>query len=166
MLSMTMAEMCALSLDDLRALDRKVKEERQTAVRKVLESVRRDSNLDILIVEDNPADARLVKEVFEGNRVPVNLHIVTTAEAGLDFLHGNPPYQQAPIPDIILVDWVLPGMSGAGFIQTLRRDEYFRHVPICVLTGHDPETLPVTPGTRILKKPLGAEQVFNLSETL
>lgn len=80
----------------------------------------------LLLIEDSPADARYLREVFKEAKIRNHLHIVNDAEAALVHLASD-------TPDLILLDMHLPGMQGSELIRTLRADARFASVPIVVL---------------------------------
>ena len=80
----------------------------------------------LLLIEDSPADARYLREVFKEAKIRNHLHIVNDAEAALVHLASD-------TPDLILLDMHLPGMQGSDLIRTLRADARHAAVPIVVL---------------------------------
>ncbi len=91
--------------------------------------------IGILFVEDNPADAELVKGALERSRHPVHVVVTGTAGLAMDFLrrevlHG-PPF---PI-DFILLDLGLPDKSGWEVLSALKGDPQFMEIPVLILTG-------------------------------
>lgn len=89
----------------------------------------------ILMVEDDPADADLAREVLENSKLLVDLHVVQTGEQCLDFLFHRPPYENVPRPDLILLDLNLPGMNGHEVLQTLKSEKEVRRIPVVILTS-------------------------------
>ena len=93
--------------------------------------------LTVLLVEDNPRDVRLTQRAFEQAGVPHDLRAVRDGDDALAYLHREGDYAAAdgsPRPDMILLDLNLPRMGGHEFMQRVRQDVRFRHVPIVVLT--------------------------------
>ena len=80
----------------------------------------------LLLVEDSPADARYLREVFKEAKIWNHLHVVNDAEAALVHLASE-------TPDLILLDMRLPGMQGSELIRALRADARHASVPIVVL---------------------------------
>ncbi|WP_222918059.1 response regulator [Natrinema sp. SYSU A 869] len=99
---------------------------------------------NLLLVEDNPGDARLVEEALSESPPENILHTVSDGDEALDFLYQRDAYADAPRPDIVLLDWNLPGMSGADVLAELSDDPARRVIPIIVLTGSQSETDVVT----------------------
>jgi CheY-like chemotaxis protein len=91
-------------------------------------------SIDILIVEDNPGDARLIKEVLNDNKVYNSLYIVNDGVEALNFLHNQGEYQNAPRPDIIILDLNLPKRDGREVLAEIKADEELRHIPVVIMT--------------------------------
>lgn len=88
---------------------------------------------DLLVVEDNPGDSRLIEEGFRESNVEVTLHVVPRGERALDFVNQRGEYADAPEPDLILLDWNLPRMDGKALLDELR--EASADVPVAIMTG-------------------------------
>jgi len=91
--------------------------------------------VDVLLVEDNPADARIIREALTISRIPHRLHVVEDGEQAIDFVRGQGAYANAPRPDLMLIDLNIPGINGHEVIAQLRADLPARRFPIVVLTG-------------------------------
>ena len=69
--------------------------------------------LIILLVEDDPADQKLIRTSLKDQRIANDLYIVNNGEEGLDYLRHRGDYiKEAPRPDLILLDLNMPGMGG------------------------------------------------------
>lgn len=84
----------------------------------------------ILIVEDEPAIREMVVMALE--RAGYDMAQAASAEEAERVLANG-------LPSLILLDWMLPGMSGIELARRLRRDEYTRDVPIIMLTARSEE---------------------------
>ncbi|RMG88124.1 MAG: response regulator [Candidatus Dadabacteria bacterium] len=107
----------------------------------------------ILLVEDNKMDVELTLDAFRAVRLRSPVHVVTTGEQALDYLLGRPPYddrQAHPLPDLILLDLKLPGLSGQDVLAEVKRRPGLRRIPVVVLTSSREE------GDRALSYDLGA----------
>jgi CheY-like chemotaxis protein len=89
----------------------------------------------ILLVEDNPADVRMIREALEVSRLPHELHVVGDGERALDFVARKGEYAQAPQPDLVLLDLNIPKVHGHDVIAKLRAEPSVGRLPIVVLTG-------------------------------
>lgn len=90
--------------------------------------------IEVLLIEDNPADVRLTQEAFKEGRVANHLSVVNDGVAAMDFLRRDPPYQAAPRPDLILLDLNLPRKSGREVLQEIKSDPILRRIPVMILT--------------------------------
>jgi CheY-like chemotaxis protein len=90
---------------------------------------------DILLVEDNPGDVRLTREVFEDGGITNTLHVVTDGVAALDFIYRRGEHADAPRPDIVLLDLNLPRKDGDEVLEELRDDPEHSQIPVIVLTS-------------------------------
>jgi len=84
----------------------------------------------VLVVEDEPA----IQELIAVNLEHAGHHVVRAkdAETALGVL-------KSALPDVLLIDWMLPGMSGASLARQLRQDERTRQIPIIMLTARSAE---------------------------
>jgi chemotaxis family two-component system response regulator Rcp1 len=95
--------------------------------------------IDILMVEDNPGDVRLTREALKGGKVLNRLHVVEDGVSALDFLYRRPPHQEAPRPDLILLDLNLPKMDGREVLSRIKSDDTLKTIPVVVLTTSQAE---------------------------
>ena len=96
--------------------------------------------LTILLVEDDPADQKLIKTSMKNQRIANELRIVNSGEEALDFLqHGGDYSDDCPRPDLILLDLNMPGMGGKEFLKRIKDDENFKQIPVVILTTSDSE---------------------------
>lgn len=94
---------------------------------------------EILLVEDNETDVVLTRRSFQGARLAVNLHHVSNGEQCLSFLRNEQGYEDAPSPDLILLDLNMPVMDGRETLAELVADDKLSHLPVVVLTTSDDE---------------------------
>jgi CheY-like chemotaxis protein len=95
---------------------------------------------DVLLVEDEPADAHLVKMSFKENRVRCNLHHVWDGVEALAFLRRQgADYADVPRPDLILLDLNMPRMNGRELLAKIKSEPDFSSIPAIVLTTSDIE---------------------------
>ena len=94
-----------------------------------------DENLvEILLVEDNPGDARLAKEALRESSIKNNLHMVDDGEKALNFLYKRGEFKSAPYPDLILLDLNLPKISGYQILSIIKSEDSLRKIPVVVLS--------------------------------
>ena len=99
-----------------------------------------DGTLEILLVEDNPADARLTREVFEGGRLSTHLNVVSDGEQALAFLRREGIYESAPRPKLVLLDLNLPRKDGREVLGELKTDPMLCRIPVIMLTTSAAQT--------------------------
>lgn len=90
--------------------------------------------IDILLVEDNPADVRLTVETLKEEKIYNNLHVVSDGEEALAFLHKKGKYTKAGRPDLILLDLNLPKIDGREVLKEIKSDSKLKSIPVVVLT--------------------------------
>lgn len=90
--------------------------------------------IEILMVEDNPADARWAREALKEGRIQNTTNVVGDGEAALAYLRRQGKYASVQRPDLILLDLNLPKKSGAEVLAEVKTDADLRDIPIVVLT--------------------------------
>jgi CheY-like chemotaxis protein len=90
--------------------------------------------VEILLVEDNPGDARLATEALKDAKVKNNLHWVKDGVEAMAFLRRGGKYADAPHPDVILLDLNLPRKDGREVLAEIKQDEDLRRIPVVILT--------------------------------
>ena len=89
----------------------------------------------ILLVEDSPDDIVLAKRAFRDQQMLEALSVVEDGEAALAFLRRQPPYTQAPIPELILMDLGLPKKDGRAVLEELKADPVLSKIPVLIMTS-------------------------------
>lgn len=95
--------------------------------------------IEILLVEDNPADVRLTREALREGKVYNNLHTAHDGEEALKFLRRESPFEKRPRPDLILLDLNLPRRDGREVLAAIKDDEDLKLIPVVVLTTSNAE---------------------------
>ncbi len=95
--------------------------------------------IDILMVEDNPGDARLTREALKESKVCNNLHHVRDGVEAMEFLRKEGEFGDAPTPDIILLDLNLPRKDGRQVLAEIKAIPHLKHIPVVVLTTSEAE---------------------------
>ena len=93
-----------------------------------------DNMTNILLVEDNPADARLIEEVFKDTDLKNKIYVVKDGVEAMHFLNNVNEYSNAPNPDIILLDLNLPRKDGREVLKEVKENENLKSIPIVILT--------------------------------
>lgn len=94
---------------------------------------------EILVVEDNPGDVRLIMESLKDGRVLSNPRVVSDGIEALVFLHREGKYANAPRPDIILLDLNLPKKNGKEVLAEIKNDPGLKRIPVVILTASSAE---------------------------
>jgi len=95
--------------------------------------------LNILLIEDSPADVLLTKNALADAKVPYHLYNVNDGRHAMSFLRREDRYATAPRPDIILLDLNLPVKDGREVLAELKLDKDLMRIPIIVLTTSERE---------------------------
>lgn len=91
----------------------------------------------LLLVEDNPGDVTLVREALRNTGCETS--VVPDGEAALAYVRREPPYENAILPNLILLDLNLPGKDGHAVLRELKAEPEFLSIPILILTNSDDE---------------------------
>ncbi len=95
--------------------------------------------IDILLVEDDPGDELITREAFEHNKLKNNLHVAHDGEEGLNFLYRRDGFEDAPRPELILLDLNLPKYDGRQLLEKIKSDPDLARIPVVVLTTSSAE---------------------------
>src|ERR1700739_282293 len=90
--------------------------------------------INILLVEDNPGDIRLTKEVLKEGKIKNKLDVVTDGEEAIFFLKKKGQYQDVCTPDLILLDLNLPKKDGREVLAEIKNDPNLMCIPVIILT--------------------------------
>ena len=91
--------------------------------------------IEILLVEDNPGDVRLIVKALRDGKVQNKLHIAKDGMEATAFLHREGEYADALYPDLILLDLNLPKKDGPEVLAEIKEDPALKHIPVVILTS-------------------------------
>lgn len=97
-----------------------------------------NTQLEILLIEDNMNDAELTMRALKKNHVANHIIHVIDGAAGLDFLFGKGAFEGRDIknkPKLILLDLKMPKVSGLEVLEQIKKSEITKHIPVVVLTS-------------------------------
>lgn len=118
--------------------------------------------IEILLVEDNPGDARLTQEALREGKIRNNLHHARDGVEALAFLKREGEFAKAPTPDLVLLDLNLPRKDGREVLAEMKQDPRLRTIPVVVLTTSEAENDIVRSyelhANCYITKPVGLEQ--------
>lgn len=92
------------------------------------------NGIEILLVEDNPADALLMEEALQEDKMLNRLHVVSNGDQALDFLYRRGEYGTCPRPDLIMLDLNLPKKDGREVLAEIKNDPDLKSIPVVVIT--------------------------------
>ncbi len=90
---------------------------------------------EILLVEDNLGDIRILEEAFADAGITSRMNVVRGGEEAMDFLYRRGRFGGAPTPDLIVLDLNMPAKNGRSVLQELKADPLLRNIPVAILTS-------------------------------
>jgi len=126
--------------------------------------------INILLVEDNPGDARLAVEALTEGKITNNISIVQDGIEAISFLRRETGYSDAPRPDLIFLDLNLPKMNGKDVLAAIKKDSELKRIPVIILTTSDADRdISATyelQANCYITKPVGFDQFFNVIQSV
>jgi len=95
--------------------------------------------VEILLVEDNPGDVRLILEAFREGKIYNHLSVVNDGVEAMAFLRREERYANVARPDLILLDLNLPKKDGRDVLAEIKKEESLKGIPVVVLTTSNAE---------------------------
>ncbi|HVZ14365.1 MAG TPA: response regulator [Bauldia sp.] len=96
--------------------------------------------IEILLVEDNPAEVRLTVEGLKEARIANNLNAVMDGQSAIDYLERRGRHADAVRPDLILLDLNLPGIDGRSVLKHVKESPTLKVIPVVIITSSEAET--------------------------
>lgn len=97
------------------------------------------NSIDILVVEDNAGDARLIKEVLNESKIFNSLFFVKDGVDAMNFLHNKGKYSGVPKPDLIILDLNLPKKDGREVLAEIKSEKGLMQIPVVIMTTSQAE---------------------------
>jgi two-component system, chemotaxis family, response regulator Rcp1 len=93
--------------------------------------------IEVLVVQSNPADTLLTVEAFHAAGLTTGLSCVTEGEDALNYVGRKGKYAHVPSPDLIFLDLSQPRVSGLEVLKVIKSTPELMHIPIVVAAGSD-----------------------------
>ncbi|MEM6317775.1 MAG: response regulator [Bacteroidota bacterium] len=91
-------------------------------------------SIQILLVEDNEGDVLLIKKAFADARLANKINVCRDGQEGYEFLKKIGDFEDAPTPDLILLDINMPRVTGLELLEIIKQDEQLKVIPVIMLT--------------------------------
>jgi two-component system, chemotaxis family, response regulator Rcp1 len=93
----------------------------------------------VLMIEDNPGDADLTREILEVSKIKIDLRVALDGIEAMTILKGRGRCASRWQPDLILLDLNIPKKDGRQTLSEIKGQEELRHIPVVILTSSDAE---------------------------
>jgi len=114
--------------------------------------------LHILLAEDDDNDVRITRRAISKAGLAAELSVVRDGQEAISFLFRHPPYQDAPRPDLVLLDMSLPKVDGMEVLSTIKQNNALAALPVVMLTTstrqEDAQTAYTLGGNTFIAKPI------------
>jgi two-component system, chemotaxis family, response regulator Rcp1 len=98
-----------------------------------------NNEIEILLVEDNSADVRLVQEVFKEARIHNKMRVALDGDKAIQILRREGEYARVSLPDLIILDLNLPKKDGREVLKEIKEDKNLKCIPVVILTTSNAE---------------------------
>jgi two-component system response regulator len=126
--------------------------------------------VDVLLVEDDPADVELTREGLKDSKMLIHLDVVDDGIKAMQYLRREAPYADARRPDLIILDLNLPRKDGRQVLTELKKDEALKPIPVVVLTtsqdAWDIQRCYEWGANCWITKPIGLKEFIKIVETI
>ncbi|GAB4312629.1 MAG: response regulator [Methanobacteriaceae archaeon] len=96
----------------------------------------------ILIIFNNPYDARLIKEILKEINFKSKIHFINYGKEAIKFLNKQEKYEETVTPDYILLDSFLPDIKGIELLKYIKHHDKLNTIPVIIIsTSNDPEDI-------------------------
>ncbi len=133
-------------------------------------SATEDRVIQVLLVEDNPADVRLTEEIIKQSSHATNITVAEDGMVAMAMLKGEGAHSGVPRPDLILLDLRLPSKDGPEVLADINSDEELVNIPVMILTGTEAEQSLLNayniPPSRFCRKPIELQRFDNVVSQL
>ncbi len=95
--------------------------------------------VDVLLVEDNPADVELTQRILQDSDYPLNVAVAEDGEVAINMLRKVGVHSNSPRPDLILLDLNMPRKTGYEVLDEMNQDDDLSRIPVLILTSTQAE---------------------------
>jgi CheY-like chemotaxis protein len=99
-----------------------------------------DRGFNLLIVDDDVGQVQLLEVLMKELGLTHQCHHASDGAKALDYLHRRSPYEDAPRPDLVLLDLNMPGMNGHEVVRSIKSDPNLRSIPVIILSSSRDQT--------------------------
>ena len=99
-----------------------------------MDNLTNSGKVDVLLIEDNPADVRMIYEIFKEFDLEVGLHVIDNGIEALKFLNKEEKYENIVDPNLILLDLNLHLITGFEVLEKIKNNDNLKDIPVLVLT--------------------------------
>ncbi len=122
--------------------------------------------IEVLLVESDPAEVVVIKQSFLTTKIINNVRVVENGERALEYLQQRGTFSQVRRPDLLLMNWLLPQMTGFELLQAIRSVENLASLPVAVLSAaEDPrevESARALNASWYIAKPVDGGHLLNM----
>lgn len=130
----------------------------------------RSRPIEILLVDDNPADVDLTLEALHEAKLRNHVRVAQDGVVAMEMLRREGPNAGTPLPDLVLLDLNMPRMDGREVLKEVKDDPALKRIPIVVLTTSEAEKDVLDAyeqrANAYIVKPVDFEQFFQTIQTL
>ena len=95
------------------------------------------TRVDILLVDDNPGDVRLITDALAETKLRPEIRHARDGIEAMQFLRREPPFEDASKPGIVLLDLNLPRKDGRAVLSEIKSDPALASIPVIIFSGSD-----------------------------
>ncbi|HEX2866749.1 MAG TPA: response regulator [Ignavibacteriales bacterium] len=96
-----------------------------------------NNKVEVLLVEDNPGDVTLIKEILLENAPNINLNVIMNGEEALNYLFKKDHFTGAKDPELIILDLNLPKKSGKEILEEIKEEPSLKKIPVIIFSSAD-----------------------------
>jgi CheY-like chemotaxis protein len=126
--------------------------------------------IEILLVEDDAGDAERTVAALREGKIHNRVVRVEDGEQALQYLFRTGKFARASRPDLVLLDWWLPKISGSEVLDRIKKHPELRRIPVVILTGstHDEDVLRAynSHANCFINKPVGVEAFMRVVRSI